>query len=308
MTQREKTIYRVTWVGFGVNAALSALKLAAGILGRSSAMVADAIHSISDFITDIVVLVCVRLAARPQDERYDYGAGKFETLGTIVVGLSLFAVALHILVDNAVAIKEILDGNLPPRPGLIALGAAALSIAAKEGLFWYTLHAAKKVKAPAMEANAWHHRSDALSSIATLVGIGCAFFLGDKWRILDPLAALFVGALIIKVAYDLVTPGLQELLERSLPKEAEDHILDIIRTEFPQVDDPHKLKTRRIGTGVAIQIDIRLDGEMTVNQSHAIAEAIEERLTAEFGHGTHVVVHVDPKKPLPHPTASSKNP
>ena len=293
-TARERVISKVTWVGFFVNLVLSLAKLAAGIFGRSGAMIADAIHSLSDFVTDLVVLVFVKVAAKPENEKFDYGHGKFETLATVIIGLALVAVGGFILWQNTFRIVDIAHGHIPERPGLIALIAAAVSIIAKEALYWYTIAASKRVNSPALKANAWHHRSDALSSIATLIGIGCALFLGEKFRVLDPIAALVVGLLILKVSYDLVVPGLGELLERSLPKEEEDKIMQIIRSEFPEIKDPHKLKTRHIGAGVAIQIDIRLDGNMTVMESHLTAEAVEERMIHEFGPDTHVIVHVDP--------------
>ncbi|MFA5444643.1 MAG: cation diffusion facilitator family transporter [Bacteroidales bacterium] len=292
---REKTILQITWVGFLVNVVLSAGKLAAGILGRSGAMIADAIHSISDFVTDLVVLIFVKISSRPADEKYRYGHGKFETLATFLVGIVLIFVAFELIRDNWRTILAILSKEvIPERPGQIALWAAGASIIIKEILYWYTRIKGKQVNSSAVIANAWHHRSDAFSSVATLIGIGLAYFLGEKWRILDPVAAVFVGLLIIRVAYSLLKPTFEELMERSLPRAEEQLILNIVAFEFPQVKDPHKLKTRRIGNGRAIQLDIRLDGNLTVHESHRIAAAIEDRLVLEFGQDTHVIVHVDP--------------
>lgn len=293
--KREKTIARVTWVGFFTNLLLSAGKMTAGILGRSGAMIADAIHSISDFLTDVIVLIFVKVSVRPANEKYRYGHGKFETLATFLVGIILVFVALELMWGNVKTILAILTRELiPERPGQIALWAAALSIITKEILYWYTYLQGRRVNSPAVIANAWHHRSDALSSVATLTGIGLAYFLGEKWRILDPVAAIFVGILILRVAFKLLKPALEELMERSLPREEEKRILEIITNEFPVVRDPHKLKTRHIGNARAIQLDIRLDGFLTVNESHDIAEAIEQRLLREFGPETYVIVHVDP--------------
>ncbi|MDD2381748.1 MAG: cation diffusion facilitator family transporter [Mariniphaga sp.] len=292
---REKTILRVTWTGFFVNVLLAAGKVAAGIIGRSGAMIADAIHSISDFVTDLVVLIFVKISSKPADDKYRYGHGKFETLATFLVGIVLIFVAIELIRDNGKTILAILSKEIiPERPGQIALWAAGTSILVKELLYWYTLLKGKQVNSSAVMANAWHHRSDALSSIATLIGIGMAYFLGERWRILDPVAAVFVGVLIIRVAYKLLKPTFEELMERSLPREEENRIMEIIATEFPVVKDPHKLKTRRIGNARAIQLDIRLDGTLTVHESHRIAAAIEDRLVAEFGPDTHVIVHVDP--------------
>lgn len=293
---REGAIYRVTIVGFVVNLLLSLAKLAAGILGRSGAMIADAVHSISDFATDVVVLVFVKVSSKPKDDCHDYGHGKYETLATVLIGLALFGVAVGILVNSAKLIARVADGEIIPQPGLIALFAAAISILAKEALYWYTVTVGRKVNSPVVIANAWHHRSDALSSIGTLVGIGGARFLGEKWRILDPIAAIVVAALIIKVAYDLVMPGINELLERSLPKSVEDEIMGIVATG-QGVHDPHNLRTRRIGPNIAIDVHVRFDGTTTVACSHAVTVDLEHKLKQKFGDGTVVVIHVEPIKP-----------
>lgn len=293
---RTHKITRVTLLGSVVNAALSIGKLAAGILGRSGAMVADAVHSLSDFLTDIVVLVFVKVSVKPKDESHDFGHGKFETLATIVIGLALFAVALGIMVGAAEKIEAVVVRHeVLERPGMIALIAAAVSIATKEWLYRYTVKVGRRENSPAVIANAWHHRSDALSSIGTLIGIGGAFFLGEKWRILDPIAAIVVGALIIKVSYDLIAPGMGELLEKSLPKEVEAEILGVIESS-PEVHDPHNLKTRRIGAGIAVEVHIRLDGQMTVDHSHSITVRLEQALKEKFGLSTQVIIHVEPIK------------
>jgi len=292
---REKAISRVTIVGGICNAILLVLKFIAGIVGHSGAMIADAIHSLSDFVTDAIVLVFVNISAKPSDESHDYGHGKFETLATSIIAIGLFAVAIGILVKSATAIADVANEATLPQPGLIAFLAAALSIAVKEGLFWYTIFHGKKWNSQAVIANAWHHRSDALSSIATLIGIGCAYFLGNKWTIMDPIAALVVGAMILKVAFNIFIPAINELLECSLPKETEDKILQII-TSDPAIQDPHKLRTRRIGSHIAIDVHIRLSGAMTVTESHDITVGVESRLKDEFGDRTMVIIHVEPVK------------
>jgi len=292
---RTREIYKVTAVGLGVNVLLGVGKLAAGILGRSGAMVADAVHSVSDFATDIVVLVCVRLSSRPRDERHDYGYGKYETLATVLIGLTLAGIAIGIFVNSAGLIKRVVEGESIPRPGLVAVVAAIVSIVAKEGLYRYTVGVGRRVNSQAVIANAWHHRSDALSSVATLVGIGGARFLGGSWRILDPIAAIIVAALIVKVAYDLVMPGIGELVEHSLPASTEREILELVTLD-ERVRDPHNLKTRRIGAGIAIEVHVRLSGDMTVRESHAITVGIEQRLRRRFGPGTQTIIHVEPQK------------
>ena len=292
---RKRRIYRVTLVGFAVNLVLSLAKLAAGVFGRSGAMVADAVHSFSDLATDVVVIVFARISAKPRDDGHDYGHGKYETLATILISMALGVVGVGILVNSIGAVRSVLDGGVLPRPGLVALVAAVLSIAAKEILYRYTVREGRAIDSPSVVANAWHHRSDALSSLGTLVGIGCAYFLGDKWRIADPIAALIVAVFIFKVAFDLIRTGVGELLEKSLPEETEREILRIVTLD-PAVREPHNLRTRRIGAAIASEIHIRVDGAMTVARSHALTVGIERRLRECFGEGTMIAVHVEPLK------------
>lgn len=292
---RTKRIYRVTLLGMFVNIALFAFKLIAGIVGRSGAMIADAVHSASDFATDIVVLVFVRISAKPRDDDHDWGHGKYETLASLIIGVALFAVGIEILADSAEKIAAVASGEVLPRPGVIAIIAAAVSIIAKEALYHYTVRIGRKVDSPSVVANAWHHRSDALSSVGALIGIGMAYFLGEKWRIADPIAAIVVAALILKVAYDLCRTALAELLEKSLSKEVEEEILSII-SATPNVYKPHNLRTRRIGANIAIEVHIRVDGAMTVHDSHEISRDIERALRHRFGEQTAVAIHIEPIK------------
>ena len=278
-----------------VNILLFAFKLVAGIIGRSGAMIADAVHSASDFATDIVVLAFVRISTKPRDDDHDWGHGKYETLASLIIGVALFAVGVEILVDSAEKIAAVAAGELLPRPGVIAIIAAAVSIVAKEVLYQYTVRVGRKLDSPSVIANAWHHRSDALSSVGALLGIGCAYFLGDKWRIADPIAAIVVAALIIKVAYDLCRTALAELLEKSLPLDVENEILAIIST-IPNVYKPHNLRTRRIGANIAIEVHIRVDGSMTVHASHEISREIERALRGKYGEQTAVAIHIEPLK------------
>ena len=294
-TERTRKIYRVTWIGMVVNIALSLLKLAAGILGRSGAMIADAVHSISDLATDVIVLIFARISSKPEDAGHNYGHGKYETLASILISLALIAVGVGILADSIRNIRLVLTGEIIGRPGAIALIAAAISIVAKEVLYRYTVRVGRQTDSPSVVANAWHHRSDALSSIGTLTGIGLAYFLGDKWRIADPIAALIVAVFIFKVAFDLIRTGLGELLERSLPDETEQEILGIV-TADPEVGEPHNLRTRRIGAAIAVEVHVRVDGAMSVARSHELTVDIERRLRARFGQGTIISIHVEPVK------------
>ena len=293
--KRAKQIYRVTLLGMFVNMALFAFKLIAGIVGRSGAMIADAVHSASDFATDIVVLAFVRISSKPRDDDHKWGHGKYETLASLIIGVALFAVGVDIFMDSALKIKAVANGEVLPRPGMIAIVAAAVSIVVKELLYQYTARKGKALESPSVVANAWHHRSDALSSIGALLGIGAAYLLGEKWRIADPIAAIVVAALILKVAIDLCSTALAELLEKSLPRATEEEIISII-SSTPNVYKPHNLRTRRIGSNIAIEVHIRVDGAMTVQDSHEISREIEHSLRARFGEQTAVAIHIEPLK------------
>ena len=276
MKKREDEITRVTLAGSVVNLLLVGLKALAGVAGHSAAMVSDAVHSLSDFVTDIVVLVFVRVSARPQDEGHDYGHGKFETLATLFIGLALAAAAVGIVVSGATKLASWLQGEDLPSPGKIALWAALISIITKEILFQYTRIKGRKLNSPALEANAWHHRSDALSSIGTAIGIGGAIVLGERWTVLDPLASIVVGAMLVKVAWDLLGPSFGELTDSSLPTDMEQEMLRII-SAVEGVEDPHNLRTRRIGNHIAAEVHIRLDGKLTLESAHEKASEVERR-------------------------------
>ena len=295
---REKEIYKVTLVGSAVNVVLTAFKFAAGILGHSAAMLADAVHSLSDFLTDLVVLVFVRISGKPADKEHDYGHGKFETLATALIGVALLVVAGGIIFRSSGTLVAWYRGAALPKPGMLALWAAIISILFKELTFQYTVRKGRKLKSPVVEANAWHHRSDALSSIGALVGIGGAILLGDRWTVLDPLASLIVGFFIVRVAWKLLKNCIGDLMEASLPDEVEKEILQIV-TSFPDVQDPHNLRTRRIGSHYAIEFHIRMDGNLPLVQAHERSHFIEQALKERFGPETHVVVHVEPVKPSP---------
>ncbi len=294
-SNREKEIFRVTWIGSIVNFLLLVLKFVAGIVGNSVAMVADALHSLSDFITDIIVVAFVRISGKPEDEGHDYGHGKYETLATAIIGLVLFFVGVGILVSGAKSVIAVVGGEILEAPTIFAFAMAAISIISKEFLYRYTVNKGKRLKSQAVVANAWHHRSDALSSIGTLVGIGGAIFLGECWRILDPIAAIVVSIFIMKVSLQLLKPCIDELLERSLPKEVEDKILSIV-CSFSKVSEPHHLRTRRIGNHLAIELHIRMDGNLSLSESHALTTSIEDALRTEFGKDTHIGIHAEPLK------------
>ncbi|MBO4466774.1 MAG: cation transporter [Bacteroidales bacterium] len=292
---REKELTKVTLVGSIGNLVLLAFKFVAGIVGHSAAMVADAVHSLSDFVTDLIVLVFVRVGARPQDESHDYGHGKFETLATLFVALALVAAAIGIIVSGALKFARWLQGEQLEMPGTLALWAALLSILVKEALFRYTIKVGRREDSPAVVANAWHHRSDALSSIGAAIGIGGALLLGEKWAVLDPLASIVVGGMLVKVAWELLRGSTGELTDSSLPAEVEQEIESII-CSFPEVSEPHNLRTRRIGNRIAIEAHVRLPGSMSLHDAHEIVSAIERKLRERFGQGTLVTIHMEPVK------------
>ncbi|MBQ6087492.1 MAG: cation transporter [Bacteroidales bacterium] len=293
--KREKKISRVTLAGSVVNLLLVALKAIAGVAGHSAAMVADAVHSLSDFVTDIVVLLFVNISGRPQDESHDYGHGKYETIASLFIGMALAAAAIGIVVSGALKLAAWLQGDSLPSPGKLALWAALASIVIKELLFQYTNLKAIKLNSPALRANAWHHRSDALSSIGAAVGIGGAILLGDRWTVLDPLASIVVGAMLVKVAWDLLGPSFGELTDRSLSEETEQEILSIIRS-IPGISDPHNLRTRQIGNMIAAEVHIRLDGRMPLEEAHEKASEVERRFHDRFGQESHIIIHMEPGK------------
>lgn len=295
MMTRENELTKVTLLGSVGNLVLLSFKFVAGIVAGSSAMVADAVHSLSDFLTDLIVLVFVRIGAKPQDESHDYGHGKFETLATLFVALALVGAAIGIIVSGSLKIARWLQGETLETPGMLALWAALLSILVKEILFRFTIAKGRALESPAVVANAWHHRSDALSSVGAAVGIGGAILLGQRWAVLDPLASIVVGGMLVKVAWDLLRESTGELTDSSLSAETEREIEDIIRS-FPQVSEPHNLRTRRIGNRIAIEAHVRLDGTMSLNEAHDIVSDIERKIRNHFGHGTIVTIHMEPVK------------
>lgn len=291
--ERNKEIYKVTLVGGAVNVVLLVFKFVAGILGHSAAMVADAVHSLSDFVTDVIVLVFVRISSKPKDKSHDYGHGKYETLAMTIIGLALLAAAIGIIYGGAVKIADWLGGQQLEAPGMLALWAALLSIVLKEAVYRYSMVKARQLNSQAVEANAWHHRSDALSSVGTAIGIGGAIFLGQRWTVLDPVASVIVGAFIVKVAVELLRRGIGDLLEQSLPDEIESEILQLAAT-VEGIAEPHDLRTRRIGNHYAIELHILVDGDIPLREAHDRASEVEELLKRHYGEDTHVVVHVEP--------------
>ena len=291
--ERTKEIFKVTIIGSVVNVLLLVFKFVAGFVGHSSAMVADAVHSLSDFLTDIVVLVFVKISGKPNDKKHEYGHGKFETLAMTIIGFILVIVAVGIISEGVLKIDDFFEGKPLAAPGMLALWAAVASIVFKEAVYRYSIIKARKLQSQALEANAWHHRSDALSSIGTLVGVGGAIALGQKWVILDPIASVVVGVLIGKVAFELLRDGIGDLTDKALPESVEQEILNMVEG-LENVGNPHNLKTRRIGNHYAIELHIKMDGNITLCEAHDKATEIENLLRSKYGKETHVAVHVEP--------------
>lgn len=295
MQTRDQRIYKVTITGSVVNIILLILKFAAGILGHSAAMIADAVHSLSDFLTDVVVIAFVKLSSKPADSDHDYGHGKYETLATAIIGTSLLAVGVLIFCSGMDKTWRVIQGEVLPSPGKVALVAAVASIVLKEWAYRFTVKVGKRCRSEAVVANAWHHRSDALSSIGTMMGVGGAILLGSHWAVLDPLAAIVVSIFIIKAAWSLVMQSVKELTDASL-SDAEE--ADIVKTavEVQGVCEIHNLRTRRIGNKIAIEMHVRMPGSVSLYVAHERATAIEQRLKQKYGADTHVGIHLEPIK------------
>lgn len=296
-TDRLKDIRSITIWGAVVNIALTVAKIVAGVVGRSAAMIADGIHSLSDLLSDIVVLVFTHISSKGKDRDHSFGHGKFETLATLIVSVILVVVGAKLMSGGIKSIISVVKGEVIPKPGYIALAAAVISIAAKEILYQATVKVGKEVNSPVVVANAWHHRSDALSSIGALIGIGGAIILGDKWTVLDPIASCCISIAIIVIAVKMALPSLSELLETSLPEDIE---AEIVRTasEISGVRDIHELKTRRNGISFIIDAHITVDPSISIVEAHDIATNVEEALQLKYGNETQISIHMEPDSEL----------
>jgi len=292
---RTQKAQQVTWIGAIINVLLSSLKILAGFTGKSSAMIADGIHSLSDLVTDVIVVIFFRISDAEKDDRHPYGHGKFETFSTFLIALVLFCVGLGIFYGGTNKIVSVVRGEILHKPEMIAFWAALISIVCKEGLFQYTQKVGKQINSQAIIANAWHHRSDAFSSIGVAIGIAGAIFLGDKWVVLDPIAGVIVSFFIMKTAIELSLPSIQELMEASLPKETVKKIETLI-LEDSEVKSFHKLRSRKIGEVFVIDVHIQLDNTISLVQAHNIAGALSQRIREEFGSKTQINIHTEPSK------------
>lgn len=293
MDNRTKDIQKITLWGAFCNIALTIVKFVAGILGGSTAMLADAVHSASDLVTDIIVIVFTRISGKGKDKGHDYGHGKFETLATVVVSLMLLVVGAEMIKSSYQQIRSAVEGNPLPAPEMIALWAAVISIFSKEFLYQWTVKVGKRLSSPVVIANAWHHRTDALSSVGSLLGIAGAIALGGEWTILDPLVGAVISIVIIVMAVKMSIPALAELTEASLPEKTEQKMLEIIRS-VEGVRGVHELKTRLCGHYCIADFHIVVDPETTILESHETTVIIERKLREEFGEETQINIHVEP--------------
>ena len=295
MRSREQRMTFVTTACAVTNLLMAVIKILAGIYGKSAAMMADAVHSLSDVVADAVVLIMVRISAKGTDERHNWGRGKYETIATLAISILLLFIAADMMKDGIEAIREILIGGDIETPSRITLWVAVISIVLQETIFRWNIHVGKAVDSQTMIANAWHHRTDALSSVASALGIGGAILLGGKWVILDPLVCCVISVFIVVVSVKMVIPAINELTEASLPDDVEEEIVGIIRS-VEGVDDVHALKTRKNGTSVIIDSHIVVNPAMTVSEAHGITVLAEERLRARFGPETQISIHVEPSR------------
>lgn len=291
---RTSKVTFVTLVGSVVNIVLTVFKILAGIMGRSTAMIADGIHSLSDLLSDIIVIVFVKISSKGRDKNHDYGHGKFETFATLIISLMLIVVAANLMSGGINKIRLILDGGEVSSPGMIALWAAVASIVFKEALYHYTIIQGKALNSPMMIANAWHHRSDAMSSIGSLIGIGGAIFLGNKFVILDPVTGCVISIFIFVMAVRMSVPAIKELLDVSLPDEVEERIEATAKT-IPGVIELHELKTRREGPGIIMEGHLVLHSDISLKEAHNISKKVEESLRKEFGPETQISLHLEPE-------------
>lgn len=288
-----KIIRKVTLVGFWINLFLVVVKLFFGYWGHSDALVADGYHSVSDFVTDFIVLFFVGAAYKKADREHPYGHGKIETVATAFIGIFLFLTALVLAVEGIMSIINVANGEILPKPSIWTLVVALVSILAKEFCYRYTVSYGKKVDSSSLIANAWHHRSDALSSVATLIGVAFSIFMGATWRIMDPIACVLVSVLIAVSAVQIARPSFSELLERSLPEDEIKKIREIIKS-VPGVKRMHNLRTRQNGHSCIVDVNIHVAPDITVRVAHDIATDVEYSLKKDLGSDMIIYVHVEP--------------
>lgn len=282
-----KTAVKVSSVSIVLNIILSLLKLLAGIFGKSMAMLSDAIHSLSDVFGSIIVIVGVKVSKKKEDSEHQYGHERMECLASLALGAILFVTGALLIYEG---IKKIYVGEEISTPGMIALIAAIISIVAKEGMYWYTKISADKINSDALRAEAWHHRSDALSSVGSLIGVAGAM-LGIK--ILDPIMAGIIGLVIIKVSFDIVKEAVDKMVDKACDDDTVNEMKALVLS-IEGVEGLDLIKTRMFGTKIYVDIEISANGDLLLRQSHEIAETVHDNIERQFADVKHCTVHVNP--------------
>lgn len=291
----KKIVRKLTVVSILGNIVLMLFKLYAGVSGNSGAMVSDAIHSLSDVITTFIAFLGVRLSRRAPDSAHPYGHERFECLASLALGLALLGTGIGI---GFPGIKTVLAGNYEnlPIPGIIALLAAIVSIAVKEGMFWYTRHYAGKINSSAFMADAWHHRSDALSSVGSLIGIAGARM---GFPVMDSLACIVICLCILKVGFDIVKDAVTKLLDTSCGEQWDAMVSEFIASQ-PGVDRVDLLRSRKFGNRIYLDAEISVDGQMKLVDAHRIAEAVHDAVEQQYPEIKHIMIHQNPTRPESH--------
>ncbi|MDC7293263.1 cation diffusion facilitator family transporter [Butyrivibrio sp. DSM 10294] len=284
----EKTIVKkVSKVGIFGNVLLSAFKLIAGLLGNSGAMVSDAVHSLSDVFATFIAYLGVRMSMQPEDEEHPYGHERLESAASLILGVILAVTGLSIA---STGVHKLMAGEEIPVPTILPIIAAVVSIVTKEAMFWYTMYYARKLDSSAFKADAWHHRSDAISSVGSFIGIGLAR-LG--FPVMDPIASLFICIFILKVAYDISKDAFVKMLDTSCGKEFEDNLREFIEKQ-PGVQQVDLLHTRQFGNKIYIDLEIAAKRDSTLVEAHDIAESVHNSVEQQYPNVKHVMVHVNP--------------
>jgi len=285
---RYQEIRKVTLIGSAIDLLLAIIKLVAGFFGQSQALIADGVHSLSDLATDFVVLYAAKHSSRDADESHPYGHGRFETIATVVLGIALILVAAGITWD---AVERLFHPEELLQPGLLALLVAALSVVAKEWIYHYTKRLADRLRSPMLAANAWHSRTDAISSVIVIVGVAGSM-AGLPYT--DAIAAAGVGLFIAKIGWDLAWHSVRELVDTGLEEDQLSEIRDIIR-EVDGVQGLHSLRTRRVGADVLVDVHIMVESHLSVSEGHHIGEVVRVRLLQDHDEVNDVLVHIDPE-------------
>ena len=291
--QREKDIFRVTILGAIVNCILTICKIIVGVLGNSAAMVADGIHSLSDLLSDFVVIVVTHIASKRSDHKHQFGHGKFEALASLMMSIMLILISLNLMKDGVCSIWGVIKGKQIPMPTYPTLVAAVFSILSKEVLYQITARVGKRSGSIVVIANAWHHRCDALSSVGAFLGIGGAMLLGNEWTVLDPIASCCISIVIAVAAVRMAQPSVSELLETSLPEDIENEIMTLAYS-VEGVQNIHGLKTRCNGISFIIDAHIVVNPYISIVKAHDIATNVEHVLYARYGKETQISIHVEP--------------